>query len=188
MSKPGTPAATAAKRPMSPFKKLALVGIVLVLALSVGARAFFSGEGSKNTSDGKAQVGPSSVEGQGLVEGQPGTGTPEGGAPAGKTAEVEEKLPYVTEASFFALIGFALGYASRKFVKVGLILLALFFVGLQVLVYMNVVDIDWGRGVELVNKFVLNIQEGDSVKKVITDKLPTAGALTAGYFLGFRKG
>ena len=60
--------------------------------------------------------------------------------------------------------------------------------GLQVLAYMNVVDIDWGRGIELVNKFVLNIQEGDSVKKVITDKLPTAGGLAAGYFLGFRKG
>src|SRR5262245_16846786 len=72
----------------------------------------------------------------------------QGGTPAGATGlvadggkgqteptPVERALPYVTEGSLFGLIGFALGYASRKFVKLGLIVLALFFVGLQALAW-----------------------------------------------------
>jgi uncharacterized membrane protein (Fun14 family) len=183
-------AARSAKPPMSPLKKAALVGIVLVLVLSVVGRAFFSdggsGGGASQSGGGKASVAPSSVGGAGFVPGGQGGAT---GAEASEPeGEVAKALPYVTEGSFFALIGFALGYASRKLVKVGLVFLAIFFVGLQVLAYMDVVNVDWGRGVEVVNEFVLNIQEGDSIKKILTDKLPTAGGLAAGYFLGFRKG
>lgn len=195
MSADKTPSepAQSPRTPMSPRNKWALIAICLVLLLSVGARAAFSGGGSDAPADGgKASVAPSSVGGQSLLpDGTPGSTTPGSTgetAPAEPKGGVEGTLPYITEGSFFALIGFALGYASRKFVKIGLIFIAIFFVGLQVLSYMDVVNIDWGRGIELVKKFVLNIQEGESIKKVLTDKLPTAGGLTAGYMLGFRKG
>lgn len=184
MSAAGT-TARAPKRPMSPLKKWALIGITLLLVGSVAARMAFANK-SADSAGGKASVAPSSLGGQSLLPGDPQAGGEP--VPAEPQTGVAKALPYVTEGSFFALLGFALGYASRKFVKVGLIFLAIFFVGVQVLVYLNVVDVDWSRGVELVNKFVLNIQEGESIQKVLTDKLPTAGGLAAGYFLGFRKG
>jgi len=97
-------------------------------------------------------------------------------------------MPYVTEGSFFALIGFALGYLSRKVVKVGLILLALLFVAVQGLSYAGVVAVDWDRALQLVNDLVLNLKENQTFTEVIKDRLPSAGGLVAGYALGFRKG
>ncbi len=99
-----------------------------------------------------------------------------------------DKLPFITEASFFGLIGFALGYFSRKVVKLMLILGAMLFISLQVLQYMEVVTINWQRFIDLANDLILNLKENDSIGAVLKDRIPTAGALTAGYFLGFRRG
>jgi uncharacterized membrane protein (Fun14 family) len=175
------------RRSMSPLEKAGLVAIALVLVLSVAARAFGSSPGGQGDPSAPAGVEGSKVGPQGFLPGQPGAGTP-GTGEAAEPEGLAKALPYLTEGSFFALIGFALGYASRKFVKIGLIFLAIFFVGLQVLAYGEVVEIDWGRGIELVNRLVLNIQEGEPIQKILLDKLPTAGGLVAGYLLGFRKG
>lgn len=97
-------------------------------------------------------------------------------------------LPVVTEASFFAMIGFALGYLAKKVVKLALIFLALIFVLLQTLSYVGVVTIDWSRAIELFNDFVLNLRENRSLGDVLRDRLPGAGGLVGGYLVGFRKG
>lgn len=97
-------------------------------------------------------------------------------------------LPYVTEASFFAIIGFALGYASKKVLKIGLIVLALLFVAVQVLSWQGILTIDWQRAVDVVNDLILDINENDTVGEVIKNRLPGAGGLVVGYALGFRKG
>ena len=47
---------------------------------------------------------------------------------------------------------------------------------------------DWSRAVSLVNDFVLNLKENETIGQVLKDRIPTAGALVGGYFLGFRKG
>ncbi len=127
----------------------------------------------------------------GFVEG--GESSPEGGTATGANAAAEAGgleglLPFLTEGTFFALIGFALGYASRKVVKVGLIFVAIFFAGLQGLVYAGVADVNWGLAVELLNDLILNIQEDQTFTQVLTAKLPTAGGLIAGYLLGSRRG
>jgi len=167
---------------LSGAKLVGLLVLVAATVLSVGARALYSGEDA-GAATGTPAGGPTTTFVPGLPTG--------GGAPAeeeGASEAIEDALPYFTEASFFALIGFALGYASKKVLKLGLILLAVFFVGVQSLSYADVVSVDWGRAIELVNDFVLNLKENQSVTQVLKDRLPTVGGLGLGYWLGFRRG
>ena len=101
---------------------------------------------------------------------------------------IAKSLPFFTEASFFALIGFSLGYFSRKVVKLMMIFVAVLFIALQVLGYMEVVAIDWQRLIDICNRLILNLKENDSISAVLKDRIPTAGALVGGYALGFKKG
>ncbi len=166
---------------MSSFQKSVLVVICLVLFGSVGARAWFS---SQEPARQAASAG-STVGGQAFL---PGT---TGGTESSEAAEddsLQDALPAVTEGSLFALIGFALGYTTRKIVKVGLILIALGFVGVQLLVHFGVVEVDWNGLVERLNAWVMNVREGGTVQELLTDRIPSAGGLGAGYLLGFRRG
>lgn len=101
---------------------------------------------------------------------------------------LERSLPYLTEGSLFALIGFALGYATRKFVKVGLILLAFFFVGLQALVWTGTVSVDWSGILGKLNALLFNLRENESMTQFLTRRVPSAGGMLAGYLLGFHRG
>jgi uncharacterized membrane protein (Fun14 family) len=157
---------------------LALAGI---LAASVAARVFlFDPEAPEQRSSSSSAIAPT-----GLVPGDhPDVEEriEEGEKKAGKA------MPFISEAAFFGVIGFAVGYASRKIVKLGLILLALLFVAVQSLSYAGVIQVDWQRGLDLLNRFVLNIQEGQSAGEILKNRIPTAATLMAGYLIGFRKG
>lgn len=100
----------------------------------------------------------------------------------------EALLPYVTEGSLFALIGFALGYTTRKIFKIALILIAVAFVGVQIGVYMGWMSVDWNGVVEALNEMVLNLKEDETVTKFVTNRVPSVGALLAGTLVGFRRG
>jgi len=131
---------------------------------------------------------PSSPSDEGL-EGEPGSqDEAEGSSEDAAGGGLERGLPYVSEGSFFALLGFALGYASRKVVKLALLVIALFFVGLQGLAFAEAVSIDWGRIVQLANDLVLNLKENEGLSEILLDRIPTVGALTGGYVVGFRRG
>ncbi|HEX6884285.1 MAG TPA: FUN14 domain-containing protein [Planctomycetota bacterium] len=110
------------------------------------------------------------------------------GAPAAEPTPLERALPYLTEGSLFGLIGFALGYASRKFVKLALILLALFFVGLQALVWTGSASIDWSGLLGKLNALVFNLQENESMSAFLTRRIPAGGGMLLGYWIGFQRG
>ena len=169
------------------FQRFVLFAILGVLALSVAARAMMgdpepmsgAGDPSANPAQANSLVG-------GLPPGNPGS--TEEAVEAAESGSIEEMLPFVTEGSFFALIGFALGYATRKVVKLLLIFVAIFFAGLQALVYSGVADVDWGQAVELVNSLILNVKEGQTFTEIAKAKLPSASGLAGGYLLGWRRG
>lgn len=115
-----------------------------------------------------------------LVDGTPSaTGEPE--------SALERSLPYVTEGSFFGLIGFALGYASRKFVKVVLVVVALFFLGLQALVWTGTVSVDWSGIVGKLNALVFNLRANESMAAFLGRRVPAVGGMLAGYLIGFQR-
>lgn len=123
-----------------------------------------------------------------------GKDTPTAPAPATETPDdggdspLADAIPYVTEGGFFAMIGFALGYASRKVVKLMLIALAGFFLVLQGLSYAEIVHVDWDKALQFTNDLVFNLKENETIGEIIKDRIPTAGALVAGYAIGFRRG
>ena len=161
------------RKGLSGFQVGALVLLVLVLLASVGMRAFVH----KKSSSSGAPAGA-----QGFVQGGATAQSQEPPTP------LERSLPYVTEGSLFGLIGFALGYATRKFVKVGLILLALFFIGLQALVWTETVTIDWSGLVGKLNTLIFNLKQDETATQFLTRHVPSGGGMLAGYLLGFKRG
>ena len=161
------------RRGLSGLQKGLIVLLVLALLGSVAGRWYYAR--GKSSSAGTPGVGNSLVEGAGATAAEEPSGA-------------QRALPYVTEGSLFGLIGFALGYASRKFVKVGLIVLALFFVGLQALVWTGSVSVDWGGLAGKLNTLVFNLKENESVLQFVTRRIPSGASLLAGYALGFQRG
>lgn len=156
---------------LSALQKALLVLLAVALAGSIALRAALGSSASSGTPAGS----------QGFSAAQ-------AGAPAAEPSPIESALPYVTEASLFGLIGFALGYSTRKLFKLSLILLALAFVGAQALVHLGWVEIDWSGLVGKLNAWVLNLKQSSSVTTFLTDRIPSAGALLAGWVVGFRRG
>jgi len=180
-------------KPKRSNARLAVAGVIAtVLLVSIGAR--FWVESSSASSGSRGGDSSSAIAPTGLLpDGSPapggdGTAGGEGEGAVPVSDGVADALPIVTEASFFGLIGFALGYASRKAVKLGLLAVAALFITLQTLVYLDVIAVDWSRAVSLVNDLVLNLREDQTIAEVAKAKIPTAGALVGGYFVGFRRG
>ena len=177
MTSEATPAAQGG---MTGLQRIALWSLVLLLVGSVAARAAFLGT--------RADASPAStlhpagfvasvdspVDAQQGHEGVPGA--------------IETALPYVTEGSLFALIGFALGYATRKVFKLGLLLIAVGFVGVQVLVHYGLIEVEWSQVTQWINGALLNLRENESVSRFLTNRVPSALALLAGWVLGFQRG
>lgn len=159
---------------LSKLQLALLVTLVLALVGSAGWRFYAKQKGGH-----AADVPANAI---GLVQGEGDTQSEPAATP------LERSLPYVTEGSFFALIGFALGYASRKFVKVGLILAALFFLGLQALVWTGNVSVDWSGMIGKLNALIFNLKESESVTEFLTRRIPSAGGMLAGYLIGFQRG
>lgn len=185
------PKSAESRAPLSRWNKIVLGAIVSVLLLSMGARALLTEDAPAQTQSPSTS---SALAPSGFVPGLPGSQSP--GGESGVEAQAadaepgafEVALPYLSEGSFFALIGFALGYASKKVVKLMLIFLAIFFVAIQALSYGGVVTVDWSRALQLINDLILNLNENETIGQVLKDKIPTAGAMGVGYWLGFRKG
>ena len=161
------------RRGLTGLQKGILVLLAVALAGSIALRAAF---GSRQDGSGGSSSGA-----QGFSAASAGESAPE-------PTPLESALPYVTEASLFGLIGFALGYSTRKLFKLTLIVIALAFVGAQALVHLGWVEIDWSGLAGKLNGWVLNLKESKSVTAFLTDRIPSAGALLAGWVVGFRRG
>ena len=150
--------------------------VLLMLAVLVGslvAVPLMKGSQTTGTAGGD-------VTATGLAA-QPGEGAPEPGM-------IERALPKVTEASFFGLIGFALGYATRKLVKVILIGIALVFLAIQGLAWAGWLQIDWGSLPPALEGLLSGVREGDAFTSLLLNKIPAGAALVAGLFVGFKRG
>lgn len=98
-------------------------------------------------------------------------------------------LPFLTEASLFGLLGFALGYTSRKIVKIAMIFLALIFGAILALQSADLLgEFRHDRALELLNGLILNVKQNVKIEEHLMAHIPSAGTFIAGYFLGFRKG
>ncbi|MBL8768555.1 MAG: FUN14 domain-containing protein [Planctomycetes bacterium] len=176
------------------------VALLVVLVGSIAVRAATAPDPSTESST--SALGALSAKGdaasgaQGFVgstgsnSGGSSTGStpvPSGASDGGATAP-DSVLPYLTEGSFFGILGFALGYTSRKIVKLFLILLALVFAAVQGLAVAGVADVDWNKALKLANDLIFNVNQHAGWIEFMKAKLPSAGAFCGGFLLGFKRG
>ncbi len=168
------------EKTLTPLQRASLVLLGLIFLGSVGAR--LATGGPSDTDRPQGAVAP--ALGHGLVApGQTGSASA-----AAEPEGLERFLPYLTEGSLFALLGFAVGYATRKVVKLLLIVIAVLFVLVQLLSSKGMLDMDWGGLLDWLNALVFNLKENQTVSEVLTDRIPTSGAFLLGVVLGFRRG
>lgn len=162
------------KRAMPAFQKAVLVLIVGILAVSVAARMLL--------------VEPTTPAANPMPAGARSFATETAAKHADETAWWQSILPMVTEASLFGLIGFALGYSTRKAFKLVLIVIAIAFVVVQVLVARGSLEVDWGSAVSATQAWILNLQPDVPIAEFLKTRLPTAVAFVTCWLLGFRRG
>ncbi len=162
------------KRPMPAFQKAVLVLIALVLVASVAARMLL--------------VEPATPAANPMPAGARSFATEAATKHPDEIAGWQGILPIVTEASLFGLIGFALGYSTRKAFKLVLIVIAIAFVVVQVLVARGSLEVDWGGTVHAIQAWVLNLQPDVPIVEFLKTRLPTAVAFVTCWLLGFRRG
>lgn len=169
--------------------------LLVVLVGSIAVRAATAPDSPSGTSalSGWSDQGDGKSAAQGFVGGTgagsttaPQVGT--GSTDSGGTTAPDSVLPYLTEGSFFGILGFALGYTSRKIVKLFLILLALVFAAVQGLAVAGVADVDWNKALSLANDLIFNVNEHAGWIEFMKAKLPSAGAFCGGFLLGFKRG
>ncbi len=99
--------------------------------------------------------------------------------------------PYLGQISFGGLAGFATGYAMKKIGKLALFLFGSVFIGLQVLAYMGVVEINWLRIQQFAEPALQRPaleNTFNSILGIMTNNLPFAGAFVPGFLLGLKFG
>ncbi|MBK6940041.1 MAG: hypothetical protein IPH13_07515 [Planctomycetes bacterium] len=169
--------------------------VVLVGSIAVRAATTSSSPASSSVAlDALSKSSDGSDAAQGFVGGTGGGSSPTS-VPVGGTSTTtdgattpESVLPYLTEGSFFGILGFALGYTSRKIVKLFLILLALVFAAVQGLAVAGVADVDWNKALALANDLIFNVNQHAGWIEFMKAKLPSAGAFCGGFLLGFKRG
>jgi len=92
---------------------------------------------------------------------------------------------------FGGAAGLVVGYAAKKVTKVVALLLGLLFIVLQVLVYNELISVNWGA-VQHTAQQVWTDPHGatlaDRAWAIVTANLPFGGGFVTGFVLGFKLG
>ena len=165
---------------------MVLIGVVTI---SVLGRVVWGSPEQTKTTQQAGQQDP--MAGAALLP--DGTPDPNAPPPEPQVKEAEPAgplvtlLPFLTEGGISMLLGIAVGVAARTAMRWALILLAVFFILLQILAYQNVITIDWGAFARALHDFVLNISSDSGIGAVVKHKLPSAAAFMTGWYLGLKK-
>ena len=92
-----------------------------------------------------------------------------------------------TQLGFGAIMGFAVGYAAKKIVKLLLIFLGLFFVALLYLSFQGFITINFQKFQQAFEAFAGRVTDSP-IPAFITAGIPFYGSFALGLALGFKKG
>jgi len=102
---------------------------------------------------------------------------------------MEITQPIIGKVTFGGLAGFAAGFALKKIGKLLILLLGILFLILQLLAYLNYIQIDWARIQQDLGGFLTKdiLDQGwQGLLTILTANLPTAGGFVVGLLIGFR--
>lgn len=167
-----------------PWRKKLVLALIVLVGVSIGGRAYYRGKHEKRVEEAKAQQTETPHAANALVPGQ----TPPAVEEEPKSG-LETLLPFLTEGGIAMLLGIALGVATRSIFRIVLIFLAVVFVSIQFLAYKGLIaDVDWGGIASTLKNFVLHIPDSTGLSRMLQYKLPSAGSLVLGFYLGLKRG
>jgi uncharacterized membrane protein (Fun14 family) len=171
-----------------PWRKKLVLALIVLVGVSVAGRAYYQGKHEERLQEAKARQQETPRAANALLPGQtPPTDEPE--VAEEEKSGLEALLPFLTEGGIAMLLGIALGVATRSIFRIVLILLAVVFVSIQFLAYKGLIaDVDWGGIASTLKNFVLHIPETTGLSRMLQYKLPSAGSLVLGFYLGLKRG
>lgn len=122
--------------------------------------------------------------------GDSGTGSGGGAeqAPEREQTVLEDASPAIFRLGLSFMVGFAMAYAVRTFVKISLIAVGVFFLALFGLDYAGLVTINMGAIEQHYDSLMAFLsREFDSFRSFVTGYLPSATSAGAGMVFGFRR-
>jgi uncharacterized membrane protein (Fun14 family) len=176
----------AAKKSKLVWRRRLVYALIALVSVSILGRVYYESTRPELSSQASGSPGGG---GAAFLPGDPGGTTGDGTAQAAaEPGTTEWLLPYLTEGGIATLLGIALGVATRAVAKLALIGLAVLFVAIQFLVHKGVIDnVDWGAFAALLRDFVLNVSSDRGLGAILQHKLPAAGGLMAGFYIGTRR-
>jgi uncharacterized membrane protein (Fun14 family) len=179
-------------RRLATWQVVTLVSAVVVSLVGAGLMAYAWSTSDvtapQSTPGGDANLGDYGAGG--FMPGEPGY-DPEavpGEAEAGEPRAVDEFSPAIFRLGFSFVIGFAVAYALRTFVKISVIAIGVFALALFGLQYAGVIEVNWnamGGHFDSAKGYIAS--QTASFKDFMTGSLPSAASATAGLVVGFRK-
>lgn len=94
------------------------------------------------------------------------------------------------DLSLGGVLGFATALALKTIGKIALVVVGLLFIAIQVLASYDILSVDWLRVQAISEPWLKQSGEllSEWVNRVLLGNLPFAGAFTAGFVLGLRRG
>lgn len=171
-----------------PWRKKLVVVLIVLVGVSVAGRAYYRNKHEERLQEAKAQQQETPRTANALLPGQtPPTDEPE--VAEEPKSGLETLLPFLTEGGIAMLLGIALGVATRSVFRIALIFLAVVFVSIQFLAYKGLIsEVDWGGIASTLKNFVLHMPETTGLSRMLQYKLPSAGSLVLGFYLGLKRG
>lgn len=105
---------------------------------------------------------------------------------------VETFYPLLSQLGFGGILGFVIGYASKKLLKILMVFIGLFFMSLLYLSYMGFIQINYDKISQSVEGFLKSLfslfSGGLSLPAFLSINIPFVGSFIVGFGLGFKIG
>ena len=96
--------------------------------------------------------------------------------------------PLTTQLGIGGIGGFVVGYSMKKVAKITAFFIGLAFLGLQYLAYKGIIAIDYTAMKDLSADLIGQAGAAQGVIVDILANVPYAGAFTAGFLIGLKRG
>jgi len=96
--------------------------------------------------------------------------------------------PILFQLGAGGILGFIVGYAIKKVLKILAVVAGLFALALIYLAYIDIISVNYGKLTEAIERLLSGLGEASQLVSPIVANLPFAGSFLVGAALGLKKG
>jgi len=174
----------------SPWKKLLCVLAGAALAGGVGLQVYGALSGPPAPAAGGGGTATPAGGTSFLPGDSPSTRTGTGGTGVNQPAAVADESPwspFLIKGGGGFLMGFCIGFALRKFLRMSMVVVGIVLVGLFAFQYLGVINVNWAAIQEQIDVAGTRLKgQFDSFQTFIAGVLPAGSLAAFGLFTGFK--